>query len=177
VEDVRRITMAIAGGDAEALGVLYRARFDLLFDRARRFTGMDESTCLDIVHDAMLRVLRRMKRFDDTASLDAWLMRVVRTTALDRIRRERRRRARELAAAESRKNAPTPKASEEISWLKAELARLDGASRELLAMRFAGGMTLERIGAALGVGPGAADGRIRRSIAGLRARAEEAPDD
>lgn len=177
MEDVGRITAAIADGDAEALGVLYRARFDFLYGAASRFTGLDESACMDIVHDAMLRVIRRMKRFDDAAVLDAWLTRVVRTAALDRIRRERRRRVRELVAAESRRAASTAAPPDDLSWLRSELSRLDIASRQLLAMRFARGLTLERIGAVLGVGPGAADGRLRRTISGLRARAEERADD
>jgi len=46
----------------------------------------------------------------------------------------------------------------------------------MLLMRHRFGWTLQQIGAALGIKPGAVDGRLRRLVGGLRRRAQEESD-
>ena len=72
MDDARRITAAIASGDPEAFARLYDARFDDLYTLVRRRTGLDESAALDIVQDAMLKVIHRMKPLPNEAALDAY---------------------------------------------------------------------------------------------------------
>lgn len=178
MDDARTLTAAIAAGDGAAFARLYDARFDMMYASARRFTGKDEQDCLDVVQDAMLRVIRAARVIDDWPSLDAWLRCVVRSAAYDHLRRERRRRARERAVSEHRAE-PDPRApdaaglalAERMAWLREELATADPDAARLLSLRFRAGLTLERIGETLGVGPGAADGRIRRTLAAMRERA------
>ncbi len=55
------MTAQIAAGHPEALCGFYRSWFDTIFTEARRATGRDESYCLDVVQDAMRRVIRSMK--------------------------------------------------------------------------------------------------------------------
>jgi RNA polymerase sigma-70 factor (ECF subfamily) len=169
--DIRALTASIASGDRDAFARLYESRFDSLFLLARRFTGLDEQRCLDIVQDAMIRAIRAIKVCDDEPALDAWLARVVRSAAIDAVRSERRRRARELAVAPARRESgadrPDPA---RVEWLRAEVARLEGVAQDLLRARFAEGGTLERIGGRLGLGPAAAHARIARAVATLRKR-------
>lgn len=178
MDDARTLTAAIAAGDGAAFARLYEARFDMMYAAAHRFTGQSEHDCLDVVQDAMLRVIRAARVLDDWPSLDAWLRCVVRSVAYDHLRRERRRRARERAVSERRAehathtpDATDPALAERLAWLRAELTNADPDAARLLSLRFRAGMTLERIGETLGVGPGAADGRIRRTLAALRDRA------
>lgn len=169
--DVRSLTTSIASGDRDAFARLYESRFDRLFALARRFTGLDEQRCLDIVQDAMIRAIRSIKVCDDEPALDAWLARVVRSAAIDAVRAERRRRARELGSAQATSSFEANRAGEARSgWLAAEVARLDDVAQALLRARFAEGGTLERIGARFGLGPAAAHGRIARAIDTLRKR-------
>jgi len=176
LDDVRRLTSAIASGDAEAFARLYEAKFDYIYALARRATGLDESACLDIVQEAFLRAIRRMRTLDDAEALDRWLARVVRCAAYDHLRRERRRRRREAFAAGSTMMDPPEDEglTERLAWLRSRLDRLDRASSEMLDLRFRAGMTLEAIGRRVGLTAGAVDGRIRRTVAKLRA---EAPKD
>ncbi len=172
--DVSALTQAIADGDASAFAAFYDAWFERLAGLARTATRRDESFCLDVVQEAMMKVMRAMKRFDSEPALEAWLRTVVWRCALDRLRAERRRARREAAARGRRAEAEThADLDERLAWLRERLAELDPDRSLLLAMRYRLGATLEQIGRLVGRGPGAVDGRINRSLAQLRASAQE----
>jgi RNA polymerase sigma factor (sigma-70 family) len=173
-DPTRQLTGAIASGDTEAFARFYRRWVDRMYEEAHRATGRDESFCLDVVHDAMLRVMKSIKPMDSEAALWGWLRLVVRSCAFDRLRREVRRRKRERAesagpAADSRDDL-----AERLAWLRTELAQLDEREVALLTMRHRFGWTLRHIGSAAGLKSGAVDGRLRRTLSALRRRAEEA---
>lgn len=175
---VREMTRAVASGDAEAFTRLFHERFEAMYAEARRATGRDESFCLDVVQDAMIRVIRSMKAMDSEKRLRNWLRVVVQSCAYDRLRREARQRRRELNTADGRRaDAPEDDLEERLEWLRNELAAMDEPAAQLLVMRYRLGWTLQRIGAALGLKPGAVDGRLGRLTAGLRNRAREAFDE
>lgn len=171
------LTRAIASGDTEAFARFYRAWFDRMFVMARQCTGRDESFCLDVVQDSMVRVIRSIPELNTDVELERWLHVVVRSCALDRLRRERRRSLRER-----RSDQTTPKATsarddqdgeDRIAWLRKQLSQLPPEQAHLLSLRYRLGWTLARIGRALGIKPGAVDGRINRTIKTLQAHATE----
>lgn len=173
-EDAARLTAAIAAGDTEAFSRFYRRWFPVLYADARRATGRDEAFCLDVVHDAMLRVIRSMRPLPTEADLRRWLRVVVRSCAYDRLRAESRRLRHERAARETRSvaaGAGDAELDDRLEWLRRELRDLDDRSVQLLVMRHRLGWTLARIGRVLGLAPGAVDGRLRRIAARLRRRA------
>lgn len=174
---VREQTGAIAAGDAAALARFYEDWFDWMYALARRSTGRDESFCLDVVQDAMMRVIRSIRAMESEESLRAWLRRVVLTSAYDRIKGESRRAGREKLAAEQRRAsaaAPGPAQDEErLAWLRAEIGSLDPTTAWMFVARHRFGWTLDRIGRAVGLKPGAVDGRMNRAASRLRERGEE----
>jgi RNA polymerase sigma factor (sigma-70 family) len=175
---VRELTVAIASGNTEAFTHLFRERFSDMFADARRATGRDESFCLDVVQDAMIRVIRSMKPVDTEKRLRSWLRVVVQSCAYDRLRKEARQRRWEAAAAEfPRATANDEETERRLEWLRHELAALSHPDTRLLLMRYRLGWTLERIGEAVGLKPGAVDGRVRRLTASLRRRARETHDE
>ena len=94
------------------------------------------------------------------------------SAAIDAVRSERRRRARELGFERAASAGETGGAVDaRAGWLTTEVARLDEVAQALLRARFAEGGTLERIGARFGLGPAAAHGRIARALDTLRKRA------
>lgn len=174
----RSLTASISRGDTEAFARFYQAWFDRAYAAARSLTGRDEAFCLDVVQDAMIRVARRMPTLPDERSLEGWLARVVRSAALDRLRREQRRILRER----SRSPAPTPVPPDElndllerIDWLRAALTELPADDRALLDARFARSRTLRDAGDEVGLTGDAAHGRLRRIINRLRNAAMEKP--
>ena len=171
-------TAAIASGNTEAFARFFRERFDAMYAEARRATGRDESFCLDVVQDAMIRTIRSMKPMDTEQHLYAWLRAVVQSCAYDRLRKEARRKRWERAAAEGRNVASVDKGLDErLEWLRQELVGMDAPGIRLLIMRYRLGWTLQRIGSVLGLKPGAVDGRLGRLVAGLRRRAQETFDE
>lgn len=162
--NTKALSRRIAAGDTAAFAVFYEHWFDRCVVDTRRRTGLDESACLDIVQDAMLRVATRMPVFESEVELERWLRRVLVNGARDRIRSETRRVRRESQL----RPEPTQQDLDAIRELSARLAALDVESGELLRRRFDLGWTLERIGRELGLGPGAVDGRIRRVLSKLR---------
>lgn len=172
---ILRLTTAIASGDSEAFGRFYQDWFDFAYAQARRATRRDEATCLDIVQDAMMKVIRSIRPFEEEARFRPWLRAVINSCAYDRLRAEARRRDRELKA--DKQPTASHQANdldERLTWLRSELANMDGMGLELLTMRHRFGWTLARIGAAVGLSPGAVDGRIARTMAELRRRGRQA---
>jgi RNA polymerase sigma-70 factor (ECF subfamily) len=177
-QSIHELTTAIASGDTEAFARFYRAWFDRLYAEARRATGRDEAFCLDVVQDAMMRVIRSLKPLESEAALRAWLRRTVRSCAYDQLRKDSRRRRREDRSL--RRPRPEPAGSDlndRLAWLRRELQREAPESAGLLMLRHGFGRTLEQIGAVLGLSTGAVDGRLRRATAALERRAREDCDD
>lgn len=177
---VAMLTRQMSRGDRAAVERFYRAWFDDLLSLARRAVGpglsRDESLCLDVVHDAVLRVVRCVRPIDppDAARrLRAWLRLVVQSCALDRLRRERRRAARERAAAPHEASPAVESAAidEQACWLRTQIDRLDPRLARIIELRYDRGWTLAQIAAAVGGSAGSVDGRLRRAIALLRDRA------
>ena len=173
--DIRALTWAIAAGDQRAFTRFFNAWFDTMYAEAARVTGRDESFCLDVVQDAMMRVIRSMKPLETEHDLRRWLRVVVQSCAYDRLRGEARRRRREQTTTPPGEAAS--KSSHELAarlqWLEGQLRALDDRSTELLLMRLRFGWTLQQIGRAVGQTTGAVDGRLRRLVSRLRRKARE----
>lgn len=171
------LTRAIASGDPEAFAVLYEGWFDRMYADARRVTRADEATCLDIVQEAMLRVIRGLPVLETEAALAVWLRRAVFSCACDHFRAEQRRRKRERAAQTRTRNAPDVDVADRLADVRQALRELDDESAAIVALRHGAGLTLARIGAAFGLSTGAVDRRLRQSLGALRRRIVEVPDE
>ena len=172
-------TGGIARGDPEALGAFYEIWFDRVFALARSFSRRDESFCLDVVQDVMMRVVKSMRSMDDEAAVAAWMARTVYSAAVDKLRSEQRRRKREERVAQDKGEAyeASPSTSlmtaEQRAWIAARLEELPEEDRRLVLARFEGDMTLDQVGAAFGMTGHAAHGRIRRIVQRLQQAARE----
>jgi RNA polymerase sigma factor (sigma-70 family) len=170
------LARGISRGDRECLERFYRLWFDRVFVQARRLTGRDEAFCLDVVQDVMLKVARKLRPMPTEADLERWMARVVRTTALDLLRRESRR-----AARERRKGGLGPACdpsavlatAEATEWVKVRTASLSLDDADLLAQRIAREHTLQQIATLNGITPDAAHGRLRRALQKLARGSQE----
>ncbi len=184
LQDVKAITTAVASGDTDAFAVFYRDWFNVMYQQAQQITKRDESFCLDITQDAMLRVIKSIKPMDSSDDLRRWLNVVVKTCAYDRFREQARRTAREIKFLSKQESdahdcniEDHQSTLERLQWLERELRSMDHTDAELLLMRHRFGWTLKRIGQALGLKPGAVDGKIQRLLRKMRRRAKEQSDD
>jgi RNA polymerase sigma factor (sigma-70 family) len=166
----------MAAGDAAAIEAFYRSYFDALLGMSAtslRMKRYDEARCLDVVHDAMLRIVRCVKPMQTEAHLLNWCRLVIRSCALDRLRREQRRARRERAnyAGEA---SDADDLSEQIAWLDTQVAALDPTLAKIIRLRFVDGWTLARISTLLDTTTGKVDGQLRRAIQKLRTDAQAA---
>ncbi|MGD9691772.1 MAG: RNA polymerase sigma factor [Phycisphaerales bacterium] len=172
--DVPAITSAIARGDRDAFASLYCAKFDFVYSTARHALRLSEADALDVVQDAMLRVIRSMRTLPNEPALDAWLRRAALRSGYDRLRAERRRSVRERTAS-AIEPAPFRSAEhdERLVWLRRELASLEHGVSDAILFRLRNGLTLAHAGRLLGLKHGGVDGRVSRTVDSLRQRAEE----
>ena len=71
-ENWNEVTQRIAMGDQDAFAIYYEAYFDPMLREVKRLTAKDEQTCLDIVQEAMLKVIRCIKPIETESKLLAW---------------------------------------------------------------------------------------------------------
>ncbi len=169
----QRLLAALAKGDHAALTALYQAWFPRALGLARTMTRRGEAFCLDVVQDSFIRVIDhapRLAEFARTSDLDRWMAAIVRTAAIDLLRREARRIAREHAVADLGRDGHE---QHKLDELHALIASLDPDDRELLLLRFGHGNTLEGAARAVGTTIGAAYGRIRRALGKLGTHLKE----
>ena len=171
-QSVKELTTAIASGDTEAFGRFYDAWFDRVLIEARRVTSRDESFCLDIVQDTMMKVIKSLKPLPNEAALFNWMRLVVRSCAYDRLRRDARRLERELTVSTETRPEPVD-LTEQLQWLQGQIAELDDRDARLLMMRHRFGWTLEKIGRTLGIGHNVADRRLKKVVRSLKQKAKE----
>ena len=171
------LTAAIARGDEHAFARFYDLWFDRLLAMAHACTRRDEAFCLDVVQDCMVRVVDKLPPLDSEGAVAAWLTRTVLRLAVDRLRAEARRTAREEIVAARRPEAevadPHRPDAEQLAWLEQRLAELPAADAALLRARFVHGDTTATAGAPLALSADAAAGRIRRLVLRLKQAAKE----
>lgn len=169
-DDTKALTKATARGDTRAFGVLYARWFDHAYATARRLTRRDEAFCLDVVQEAMLKAARRIPTLPNEAAMSAWLGTVVHRAALEALRAERRRLAREHRARSHTipTTDPADDLDDRIAWLRGQLRELSVQDRSLLAARFVRGRTLAQAGEEAGLTGDAVHGRVRRILRRLR---------
>jgi RNA polymerase sigma-70 factor (ECF subfamily) len=168
---------AIAAGDEAAFARFYTRWFPACLLLARTLSRRDESYCLDIVQDVMLRVARRLPPLRDQAAVRAWMTTAVKHAITDRARADARRRSRERHRGEDEPSSPDLATlavdGERWQWLGARLAELPAADRALLVARFSNDLSVVAAATAFGLGPDQAHGRLRRTLERLRRLAAE----
>jgi len=170
----------VLAGDRDSFRVLVERHSRAVFRLAFRMTG-NEHDAEDIVQDTFLRAYRGLDKFESRANFGTWLHRVAVNSALDHLRRARRReedpqglpREEDVQPLSSIPSAsPTP----ERLLLGDELKRkLNGAMSELsvqeraaFVMRHFEGCSIEEIGRALGVRGNTAKNTVFRAVRKVR---------
>lgn len=168
-------------GSEAAGGVRAAAHADVaeLFERHRlhvyryvRSWGVSEDEAADLTASVFERALRSLERgrLADTMSR-AWLIAVARNLVIDAARR-RDAAQRGLRFWPRPELAPDPAEllirDEEDRQLAARVARLPGAQRDALVMRYAGGLSAREIGEVLGRSEAAAHKLVNRALQALK---------
>ena len=154
----------------EDFEALYRRTFARVYAYAASILR-DRSAAEEVTAQAYERAYRKRRSFRPRrGTVDAWLFGIVRNAALDELRRQKRRAELADDAADPRAVAPDAALEGAIAreTVRAALRDLDPRDRELLALKFAGGLSNAEIARVLGVSESNAGTRLHRVLMKLR---------
>ncbi|MBL9188156.1 MAG: sigma-70 family RNA polymerase sigma factor [Opitutaceae bacterium] len=154
-----------------AFAALVERHLNLTYSVARRITRSPQ-LAEEVAQAVFLDLARHARALKPDTPLVAWLHVVSRRTAIDTVRRESRRQAREAAAALLTEDAamnPTPDPWPVIEPLLDEAVEsLDATDRHAILLRYFQNKSLREVGAALGTSDDAAQKRVSRALDQLR---------
>jgi RNA polymerase sigma-70 factor (ECF subfamily) len=156
-----------ANGSFDAL---YRDSARDVYAYVRTLLG-DDAAAEDVTALAFERAYRRRASFDPRrGSQRGWLFAIARNAALDELRR--RRRSAPLVGELPDEDAPAPEEEADLAvrrtTVRAALAGLPPRDRELVALKFHGGLSNAELAAVLGTSETNAGTRVHRAVAKLR---------
>ena len=131
----------------------------------------DDSAAEDVTAQAFERAYRKRRSYRPRrGSMDAWLFGIARNAALDELRRRKRRAVLALDPEDTEATAPEDHAELAVrrETVRTALATLDGQERDLIALRFAGGLSNREIARVLRMSESNVGTRLHRTITKLR---------
>jgi len=170
-------------GDSAALDELVTRYQPRVFRFGVRLCG-DAETAADVAQDTLLAMARSLRDFRADASLSTWLYAITHRACLRHRRKKRFQPAREEsldalppdqrdALAASARDPEQALAGREIEVaLKAAIAGLKPAEREVLLLRDVEGLTAPEVGEVLGLGLAAVKSRLHRARLAVRQKLE-----
>jgi RNA polymerase sigma-70 factor, ECF subfamily len=171
VEPVPLVAVAHSEGFAE----VYERSFPRVYAYVASLLR-DRAVAEDVTSQAFERAYRKRRSYRPArGSIDAWLFGIARNAALDELRKRKRRATLEVDPEDT--FSPTPEDQAELAvrreTVRAALASLDGQERDLIALKFAGGLSNAEIARVLGMSESNAGTRLHRTITKLREACHE----
>ena len=172
--DDATLAVAVARGDEGALNELYRRHAGPCLGLARRVLG-DRTLGEEVVQEVFVRTWSDPDRFDPArGSMRSFLLAQVHGRAVDLLRAESARRAREERQALRTPTADVDLEREVMQLTEAEavrraLATLSDGEREAIELAYFGGHTYRDVAAILEQPEGTVKSRIRAGLLRLRA--------
>ena len=174
-EAVAELTPAIRASEAESFASLYERTFPRVYAYVASLVR-DRASAEDITAQAFERAYRKRRTYRSRrGSPEAWLFGIARNAALDELRHRKRRARLEVDPEDAGVTAPEVQAelAGRRAAVRAALASLDGHERDLLALKFAGGLSNAEIARVLGISESNAGTRLHRTITKLREACHE----
>jgi RNA polymerase sigma-70 factor (ECF subfamily) len=173
-EQDRSCMERIRAGDTRALEELYDRHSGLLYSAALRIVGR-AADAEEVLQEAWLQAWNRAESYDaGRGAVAAWLLTLVRSRAIDRLRSRASRQRVEQAVADR----PSPQAVEEPPATVAQrqlhervmtaLAALGPQQRQVLELAYFGGLSQSEIASRLGAPLGTVKSWTRQGLLRLR---------
>jgi RNA polymerase sigma-70 factor, ECF subfamily len=160
---------------AEDFDALYRRAFPRVYAYVASLLR-DRSAAEEVTAQAFERAYRKRRSFRPRrGTVDAWLFGIARNAALDELRRRQRRADLEADPAEVDAADPDEHVEGAIrrDAVRSALRQLEPRERELVALKFSGGLTNVEIARVLGVSESNAGTRLHRVLLKLREACHE----
>lgn len=166
----RELVARVAGGDAEALQLLYLDFNAQVHGIVRRILE-DPEDAREAVQDAFIKVWQQARAYrPDRGEVVSWLVFIARNAAIDRVRKGARRRLlHEALQREPVEDAmPARELFDERENLARHLGELSPAQRQALELAYFGGCTQAQIAAAMQTPVGNVKNHLKRGLQKLR---------
>lgn len=152
----------------DAFAEIVRRHLDLVHSAALRRVGSSQ-LAEEVAQSTFINLAHHAHRLAPGTILTAWLYQVTRREAIDVVRREARRRAREQIATEMNTiNATAADWTHIEPLLDQAMDALDDTDRSAVLLRYFENKSLREVGAALGTSDDAAQKRVSRAVERLR---------
>jgi len=162
------LVAAAQRGDGAAMDLLLRRHYDRVHAVCRRIAGGTRDAD-DAAQEAMIRVVRNIHKFDGRSAFGTWVYRIATNTALDELRKRKRRP--QFHVVDDDGDAPEP--TDEFAHrhiddvadritIDAALADLPEEFKAAVVMRDVGDLDYAEIAAALDIPVGTVKSRIAR---------------
>jgi RNA polymerase sigma factor (sigma-70 family) len=165
----------VAAPHSEGFAELYERTFPRVYAYVASLLR-DRAAAEDVTSQAFERAYRKRRSYRPArGSMDAWLFGIARNAALD----ELRKRKRHAVLEDEPEDAASPTAEDyaELAMrretVRAALAALGGRERDLIALKFAGGLSNAEIARVLGMSESNVGTRLHRTITKLREACHE----
>ncbi|MEZ0229301.1 MAG: RNA polymerase sigma factor [Planctomycetota bacterium] len=178
-EDARLIAR-FCSGDTQVFTALVERHLKLAGAVAYSVTG-DFHASRDVVQESFLKVYQSLASVKEPDKFKSWLRNVVRTTALD-WRRRNKRGVQSLDALETEEagpEAPDAGPAEQVTdkdelrrKVREEIEKLPESHREVVALKYIDGRSYEEIGALTGLSQATIESRLFRARQKLKSRFE-----
>ena len=167
---------ATAKPEADSFEALYERTFARVYAYVASLLR-DRSAAEDVTAQAFERAYRKRHGYRSSrGSAEAWLFGIARNAAVDELRRRKRRATLEgdvedVGAPSLDDHAETALRREVV---RAALAGLDGPERDLVALKFQGGLSNAEIATALGISESNVGTKLHRAVTKLREACHDA---
>ncbi len=135
-------------GDEDALGALYEQYVDAIY-RYMLYRTSNHAVAEDLTAEVFTNMITSIVRYEDRGlPFGAWLFRIARARLVDHWRRSKRRAEREVTFSPESEEflvGESPEKRFEHEVLVAALEYLTDAEREVVVLRFAGGLSNQEI--------------------------------
>ena len=161
---------ATASTPSEAFEALYRRAFPRVYGYVATLLR-DRAAAEEVTAQAFERAYRKRRSFTSSrGTQEAWLFGIARNAALDELRHRKRRAVLETDPEDVHAVGLDDEADDAIrrEAVRAALGRLAPRERELVALKFAGGLSNEEIARVLGISESNAGTRLHRTLEKLR---------
>jgi RNA polymerase sigma-70 factor (ECF subfamily) len=162
--------------DILAFADLYRRHHGRVFSYLRLRSGSDDEAA-DLTHQVFLKALDGLPRYQERGiPFIAWLLRMARNTATDAARNRHGEDCDLIPEVHCDEYANPESAvieRERLERLRNVIATLDQDKRDLLALRFTGGLSAREIGLVVGKSEEATKKQISRTLNFLRQQCHE----
>jgi RNA polymerase sigma-70 factor, ECF subfamily len=165
----------VAADHSEGFAALYERTFPRVYAYVASLLR-DRSAAEDVTAQAFERAYRKRRSYRPArGTIDAWLFGIARNAALDELRRRKRSAVLEVDPEDTGARTPEDHAESAVrrETVRAALATLDGQERDLIALKFAGGLSNGEIARVLGMSESNAGTRLHRTITKLREACHE----